>query len=148
MSSDLNSSNPSTVLTNSSSDSIIINCLLEINIYFDDGGYFKIIINPRHITAPIISWYKSQSGGYYPFTSFPVFMIMAKQSDEKKITSLVKLLKEKGTYRKETDDQLIDSYIFNLWMMNEYYNDILGRGVVTQIGKDNSFFQKNFSVNT
>jgi hypothetical protein len=41
MSSDLNSSNPSTVLTNSSSDSIIINCLLEINIYFDDGDILK-----------------------------------------------------------------------------------------------------------
>jgi hypothetical protein len=69
-------------------------------------------------------------------------------TESKTRSAIVKLLKKNNTYQPLIDDQLIDSYIFNLWMINESYNDIISRGVVTQIGKDNSFFQKNFSINT
>lgn len=71
------------------------------------------------------------------------------QKEQKKIkTTLTKLVKEKGNYQKETDDQLIESYIFNLIMLEQARVDIATRGVVVQIGKDLSFTQKNFSVNT
>lgn len=67
--------------------------------------------------------------------------------NEKQIkTGLIKLLKKKNKYDKVTDDQLIDSLIFNFKLIEDSKDDILKRGTMIDIGKDRPFYQINFSI--
>lgn len=69
--------------------------------------------------------------------------------EQKKIQhQIIKALKEKGTYSKETDDFLVDALLFNLVLIHNAKQDILTRGQMVNLRKsgDDPFFQINFSV--
>ncbi|SKC53566.1 hypothetical protein [Ohtaekwangia koreensis] len=70
--------------------------------------------------------------------------------DDKQVKNIksgvIKLLKKKKQYDKETDDMLIDSLIFNLKLIEDSKADILTRGTMVNIGKEVPYYQVNFSV--
>lgn len=70
-----------------------------------------------------------------------------KATEQKKLkTSIIKELKSRGTYQKETDDFLIDTLLFNLELIREAKLDIQSRGQMVDIGNNKQFYQINFSV--
>jgi hypothetical protein len=69
--------------------------------------------------------------------------------EKKKITSaIVKTLKEKNIYNKDTDDILIDSIVFNLELIRGAKDDIEARGQMVNLRKssEDPFWQINFSI--
>jgi len=70
-----------------------------------------------------------------------------KPTEQKKFTKgIVDTLRTRGTYDKAVDDVLIDNLIFNLVLIENAKKDIVHRGQMVDIGKNNEFFQINFSV--
>lgn len=60
---------------------------------------------------------------------------------------LVKLLKSKNQYCKETDDQLINQIVFNLKLIEDSQADIAKRGVLVDISKTSEpYMQINFAI--
>jgi hypothetical protein len=70
-----------------------------------------------------------------------------KATEVKKLkTALIKELRTRGTYQKETDDILIDTLLFNLELIREAKIEIQSRGQMGDIGNNKQFYQINFSV--
>lgn len=61
-------------------------------------------------------------------------------------SGLVKILKKKKQYDKDSDDMLIDSLIFNLKLIEDSKADIHTRGTMVNIGKETTYYQVNFSI--
>jgi hypothetical protein len=72
---------------------------------------------------------------------------MSITTTEKKIKQqIIKLLKARKMYTKEIDDFLIDQLLFNLKLIDYSIKDIQSRGTMVNIGKDQAYWQINFSI--
>lgn len=75
-----------------------------------------------------------------------LFTSMSDKEQKKIRTEIVKALKQKDDYEKDSDDILINELLFNLEMVSAAKDDIRLRGTIQDIGKDKPYYQVNNSI--